>query len=251
MSKLIILGSSNSIPDHDHDNTHMVLVGQKSKILIDCASNPVLKLQAVSINVLDLTDIILTHFHPDHVTGLPLLLMDMWLMGRVRPLNIFGLNHTLDRIESMMELYSWKNWPDFYPITFHHIPDGELNPVLDNDEFLVQASLTHHMIPSIGVRLKFKSSGKTVAYSSDTEPCPQVIRLAEKADYLFHEATGELMGHTSALQAGEIAQQAGVKHLYLIHYPTGENPTDQLTSEASQKFNGPVSLAQDFLSLEL
>jgi ribonuclease Z len=75
MPKLIILGSSNSIPDEKHDNTHMVLLGKNSKILIDCPNNPIIRLQQVNINVLDLTDIILTHFHPDHVSGLPLLLI--------------------------------------------------------------------------------------------------------------------------------------------------------------------------------
>ena len=98
--------------------------------------------------------------------------------------------------------------------------------------------------------LETKISGKVVAYSSDTEPCSQVIRMAEKADYLFHESSGLLHGHSSAMQAGDIANQAGVKVLYLIHYPTGEHPIDQLTSEAKQRFNGPVYLAEDFLSLD-
>jgi len=49
MPKLIILGSSNSIPDLKHENSHMVFVGQESTVLIDCASNPILRLKQVGI----------------------------------------------------------------------------------------------------------------------------------------------------------------------------------------------------------
>lgn len=251
MPKLIILGTTYSIPDEKHDNTHMVLVGQNSKVLIDCAGNSMIRLHQAKVDLMELTDIIITHFHPDHMAGLPLLLMNMWIMGRKRPLKIFGLQYTLDRIENLMALFSWEKWPNFYPIAFNCISGEEIVPVIDNDELLIQASQVNHLIPCLGLRMRSKEKRKVVAYSSDTEPCPQVIQLAEKADYLFHEATGQIHGHSSASQAGEIAQQAGVKALYLIHYPSGEHPTDLLTAEASLKFSGSVHLAEDFLSLDL
>ena len=45
MVELIILGSSNAIPDEEHDNTHMVLVGKERLILIDCVNNELLHLK--------------------------------------------------------------------------------------------------------------------------------------------------------------------------------------------------------------
>jgi len=251
MSKLIILGSSYSIPDASHDVTHMVLVGESSKILIDCGNNPLVKLTQKGVGVLELSGIILTHFHPDHVSGLPLLLMDMWLMGRKKTLDIYGLDDTINRIESAMRLHGWENWPDFYPITFHRISTGELVPVVDNMDFLIRSSTVDHMIPCIGLRVECRSTGKVLAYSSDTEPCNQVIRLADQADLLFHEATGHLHGHSSAMQAGEIASKAGVKELYLIHYPTGGNSKNGLIPDATSHFKGPVHLAEDLLTLDL
>jgi ribonuclease BN (tRNA processing enzyme) len=41
MPKLIILGTSNAIPDEAHENTHMVLVGKTRTILIDCVNNQI------------------------------------------------------------------------------------------------------------------------------------------------------------------------------------------------------------------
>jgi len=69
MAKLIFLGTSNAISDENHENTHMVLVGKNSVVLIDCPNNPILRFQNASVNFSRLSDLVLTHFHPDHVSA--------------------------------------------------------------------------------------------------------------------------------------------------------------------------------------
>ncbi len=250
MPKVIILGSSNAIPTKDSENTHLVIVGKEHMVLVDCVSNPVLRLEQAGLAFNDLTDIILTHFHPDHVSGLPLLLMDMWLMGRKKPINIFGLHYTLDRIEDLMNFYSWAEWPEFFPVAFHRLPASEMSPVMENTEFKILCSPVRHMIPTIGIRIEFHDARKVMAYSCDTEPCQQVVRLANGADVLIHEASGASIGHSSAGQAGEIASQAEVGSLFLIHYPTGRFANGDLVGEAREKYHGDVALAKDFMVLD-
>ena len=249
MPKVIILGSSNAVPTMGSENTHMVIVGDERVLLVDSVGNPVLRLEQAGLDCNDLTDIITTHFHPDHVSGIPLLLMDMWLMGRQKPLNIYGLHYTLDRIEGLMGFYNWSEWPNFFPVVFHRLPSKEMTLVLDCSDFMVHASPVHHMIPNIGLRIEFKPSQKTMAYSCDTEPCDEIVRLSEGADVLIHEATGESPGHSSAKQAGETAQKAEVGELYLIHYPTGKYAKGDLIAEARIAFSGNVTLAKDFMVL--
>ena len=65
-----------------------------------------------------------------------------------------------------------------------------------------------------------------------------------------HEAAGPTRGHSSAAQAGDIARQAEVGTLYLIHYPTGQYEQGDLAADASRRFPGPVALATDFMTLE-
>jgi len=250
MPKVIILGSSNAIPTKDSENTHMVLVGMERMVLIDSGSNPILRFEQAGLDFNDLTDIIVTHFHPDHVSGIPLLLMDMWLIGRDKPLNIYGLNYTIDRIEGLMGFYNWSEWPNFFPVIFHRIPTKEMTPVLDCPDFKIHASPVHHFIPNIGLRIEFTQCQKTMAYSCDTEPCDEVVRLSEGADVLMHEATGDFPGHSSAKQAGEIAKKAQVGRMYLIHYPTGKYAKRKLVAEARTAFSGAVALAKDFMILD-
>ncbi len=250
MSKLIFLGTANSISDEEHENTHMILVGKERSILIDCVNSPILRIQHAGVDINDVTDLIATHFHPDHISGVPQLLLNMWLMGRKRPITIYGLAYTLDRIEEMMELYGWTEWPGFYKVTFKQVEAKELATVLENEDFRILSTPVQHFIPTIGLRIEFRKTGKVVAYSCDTEPCAQVVRLAAGADLLIHEASGALPGHSSAGQAGEAASKAEVGALYLIHYPTGQYATGDICAEARRTFHGPVTQAEDYMTLE-
>ena len=248
MARLIILGSSAAVSDAEHDNTHFVLQGDNSVVLVDCGSNPIVKLRRFGIQYDQLTDMILTHFHPDHVYGVPMLLMHMWLLGRRKPLRVHGLPHCLERTEDLMSAFLWDEWPQFFPVAFHRISSREGQPVIDNEDFRVSSwPVQHYSVPTIGLRIESKESGKIVGYSCDTAPVRNVMRLANRADMLIHEATGEdPEGHSSALQAGEIASEAGVKRLVLIHYETWDRDPTPLIDEARQSFYGPVELAADF-----
>lgn len=251
MTKVIILGSSNSISSDTHDNTHMVIIGKERTVLVDCVSSPVQRLERAGVDPKELTDLVATHFHPDHVSGIPLLLLDMWLMGRHKPLDIYGLHHTLDRLESMMGFYGWNEWPGFFPVAFHRLPAEEMTPVVECSEFRLFSSPVHHFIPTIGLRLDVLASGKSMAYSCDTEPCPEVVRLAAGVDILIHEASGEGPGHSSASQAGEAASKAEAARLLLIHYPTGTYQPADLLENARSRFQGEVALAEDFSEIDL
>jgi ribonuclease BN (tRNA processing enzyme) len=127
----------------------------------------------------------------------------------------------------------------------------ELAYVLECPDFKVQSSPVHHMIPTIGIRVECRNGNKVLAYSCDTEPCEQTVRLASGADILIHEAGGASFGHSSAEQAGEIATKAEVGTLYLIHYPTGRFANGDLAAEARKTYQGEVLLAQDFMTIEL
>lgn len=250
MPKLIYLGASSAIPTPQHENTHMVISGETHTVLIDTGHNPLLRLPQAGVDPLQVTDLVLTHFHPDHVSGVASLLMNSWLMGRKADLNVYGLAVTLERTRKVMEFYDWDSWPHFYPVHFTPLPAVEMTPVMACGEFQIFASPVHHMIPNIGLRVEFKSSGKVWAYSCDTEPCAEVVRLGRGAEVLVHEVAGGGLGHSSAQQAGEIAQEAGARRLHLIHYPTWNADPQPLVAEAARAFTGAVELADDFMCLD-
>lgn len=250
MTRLVFLGTANAVPNERQENTHLILIGQERTVLVDTSANPIVRLRQLGVDPLSLTDVILTHFHPDHVSGLPLLLLDSWLLGRTAPLQIYGLGYTLDRADQMMALYGWEHWPNFFPVNFVRLAEAELAPVLACAEFSISASPVRHIIPNIGLRVEFHASGQALAYSGDTEPAPEVIGLAHGVDVLIHEATGAEHGHSSAAQAGAIARQAEVGRLILVHYDAEAAAAQGLVELARSAFPGEVELAQDFQELQ-
>jgi len=251
MAELIILGTASAVPDKDHENTHLILTEGHSAVLVDCVGNDIPRLQQVGIDLDSINDIILTHCHPDHISGVPSLLMSLWLMGRKTLLNIYGLPHTMDCIEKMMALYEWESWPAFFPVVFNRLPAKEMTLVLEAQTFRIFSSPVRHIVPTIGLRIESLQTDKVVAYSCDTEPCPQVVTLARDVDVLIHEATGPSYGHSSSAQAGEVAQNAGAKTLYLIHYPPHLYGAQDILDQAGMNFSGEVKFAQDLMNLPL
>jgi ribonuclease Z len=250
MAKVVVLGSSCAVPDETHENTHLAILGEHGLVMIDCAGQPVIRLRRAGLAHERVRDLILTHFHPDHVYGVPMFLMEMWLRGRKHPLRLHGLRHCLERVENLMRAFEWDDWPNLFPIHFHALEEREGVLVLDNEDFRITSAPMRHFVPTIGVRVEDKAAGGVLAYSCDTEPCPAVVALASGADLLIHEATGRGMGHSSAAQAGAQARAARARRLALIHYVTNGADTSHLVPEAQAAFGGPVVLAEDFMELE-
>lgn len=248
MKKITILGSSNAVPDKDHQNTHLIIEAESKVILIDCPGNPFVRLDEVDINPNSITDLIITHFHPDHVTGLPLLLIDMWLTQRDAPLTIFGLPEVIDKCKKMMALYDWEDWEDFYPVTFQEINVEGISTLFEVEDIRVQAAPVCHLIPSIGIKAIFREG--SICYSGDTAPCGAVVDLARDCSILIHEASGDHEGHSTAAEAAKIAQAAAVQHLFLIHYPVDSNHQFMI-DEAKAHFSGDIFVAEDLMAINI
>lgn len=246
MTKLYIMGTANAIPSLKRDNSYLFVENGNQSILIDCGLQAFIKLQQMGIAIGAVSDIIVTHFHPDHVSSLPLLIMDWWLLGRKEPLTFHGLKYTLDRLKVMMDLYDWVKWPGFFPVSYHEVSPS-YDQVLKKQELSIYSNGVKHLIPTLGIR--FEIGTRVIAYSCDTEASEGVVELARNADVLIHEAAGEAVGHSTARLCGMNADKAGVKTLYLIHYPDDAD-MNQMLSDAREQFEGKIILAEDQMLID-
>ena len=250
MATLTFLGSSAAVPAIGHDNTYLAVEGELSTLLIDCAGSPLLKLQLAGIEPSQLGYVVFSHRHPDHMYGFPILMLGLWLLGQGTPLQIIAEQESLDTVQALLELFRADEWPGVCWPVYRKVELQDQSVVLDLPDLLVTACPTEHIVPSMAVKIISKPSGRATVYSSDTAPCPSLVRLARGADVLIHEASGEFPGHSSAAQAGQVAAQAGVGKLYLIHYPALGTRLNTLLDEAQKEFAGPVELARDFGTFE-
>ena len=87
--------------------------------------------------------------------------------------------------------------------------------------------------------------GPSVAYVSDSRPCPGAVQVSRGVDLLYHEATfadseserAQRTGHSTARQAAEIAAQASVGKLVLGHFSARYPDASVLADEARTVFD--------------
>jgi len=100
--------------------------------------------------------------------------------------------------------------------------------------------------------------GTKITYSGDTRPTRSLVRLAESADLLIHEATfeDELLerakedGHSTPSQAAETAKKAEVKRLILTHVSSRYRSPERLLEQAKRIFPN-ADVAEDFMKIEI
>jgi ribonuclease Z len=251
MPELIVLGTAASVPDAEHDTVGMVLRGPDWTVLIDCGGSPLHKLARIGVDMETIHAVVLTHRHADHLYGLPMLVQGLWLGGRQDPLPIYGPAETLVVARRLLELFDLAARHDMFSLEWRPVPLREGRRVLEVPGVQVIATpVLHGQVQTMALRFENIVTGRAIVYSADTEPCPTLARLALGADLLIHEATGDQTGHSTPAQAAEIAREAGVSRLALIHYPVrGVNLEDWWLAAA--EFPGPVELAHDGSSYAL
>ncbi len=247
-SRLILLGSASSVPSITRDNTCLVWHGPAMAVLLDCGGSPLQKLQRADVPLADLYHVILTHRHADHLYGLPALLQGLWLCQRREALSIWGPAEALDAARRIMDAVGWAGWAGMFPVIWHPVTAPGQETLFTEPGLTVRVAPGAHSVPSLAVRLEDHRTGGVAVYSSDTEPCAAIVTLARGADLLVHEATflsAAPAGHSTAAQAGQVAQQAGVGRLVLAHISPWQDDPEALRRSAQAAFAGPVDVGQD------
>jgi ribonuclease BN (tRNA processing enzyme) len=108
-------------------------------------------------------------------------------------------------------------------------------------------------VPNVGIRLS--AGGSTLAYTGDTGPSPDIVRLADSVDLLLAEATHpahvpaeDARYLSTAEQAGAHAAGAQARHLVLTHLWPGTDAAAS-TDAARASYDGPIDVARPGLTI--
>ena len=231
---LYLLGTGAAVSDPHRTTTMLAVSDGTSTLAVDCGGDLVQRLLATGLDLGTLDALILTHEHPDHVGGFPLVMEKLWLAGRRRPLPVYGPRTALSQARRIFEAFDTSGWDGLPEIQWREVEEEPGTEVLANASWRVTATPVEHSVPTIGVRFT-SERGRSVAYSCDTAPSEAVVALAREADVLVHEATGHQPGvHSSAEEAAGIAARAGARRLLLVHLPPGLGEAD--LAESRKRF---------------
>jgi ribonuclease Z len=248
--KLIFFGTTSAVQTANNTNVSFAIVHKNEAVLIDASGSPFQSLLHAKINASELGALVLTHGHPDHLCALPSLIQSLSLVKRKKALKIICNQNTEKMAKQLLDIFDLSSESGVFPIEWipAEIAAMECIPGVRLDTFPV-----NHSIPTSGVKLSTEAS--CLVYSSDTAPSERLVIESIGATTLIHESTGsdrhqsELNadGHSSALQAGIVAEKAGVYTLFLCHFNFELiTSPESLKREASIAFGGKVIIPEPF-----
>jgi len=150
---LTILGSSSATPTSDRNPTAQLLSHGEKLFLIDCGEGTQVSLRRMHIHFQRIRHIFISHLHGDHFYGLIGLISSMHLLGRTKPLHVYGppmLKEILD-IQLLASLTTL-----LYPLEFHPTQAEKPEVIFEDDHIAVSSFPMLHRIPTTGFLFREK-----------------------------------------------------------------------------------------------
>ncbi|MBB2481176.1 MBL fold metallo-hydrolase [Bacillus sp. APMAM] len=243
--KLTVIGQWGGYPKVNEASSGYLLEHDQYKLLIDCGSAVLSKLQNF-VQPEDLNAVIISHYHPDHIADIGVLqhalLIGKYMDKNIQTISIYG--HQED--EHGFQALNFQDVTKAVP----YDPSGKLQI----GPFSISFLKTKHPVPCYAMRIEVED--QVFVYTADTSYIESLNAFAKDADVLLCECNfygnmdGSGAGHMTSYDAGELANLAGAKRLVLTHLPQ-YGDLEQLKTEAAEKFSGDVILAYYGLGIQL
>jgi ribonuclease Z len=227
MITITFLGTSSMVPTKTRNHAAVLLQYKTESVLMDCGEGTQRQLKLAGLKPSKITRLLITHWHGDHVLGIPGLLSTMGATQKEQELHIYGPQGTKKYLRSMMNSFANK---DLIPYIVHEVKSGT---IIDENDFSIETENLEHSTPCIGFTFREKDRrrllpakvkklglsgpilgklqrgetivvegkkvharemsylvrGKSVAYVTDTLPCTGAVKLASDVDILVAEGT--------------------------------------------------------------
>ncbi|MFH1332344.1 MAG: ribonuclease Z [archaeon] len=142
--KITFLGTGSMVPTPTRNHTAILLNYQNENILIDCGEGTQRQLRVAKISPTKITKILITHWHGDHVLGLPGLIQTLGANEYSKVLDIYGPRGSREFITNM-----FKGFINEFRIKMriNEINEGVF---FKNKDFSLEAKMLKHSSPCFG-----------------------------------------------------------------------------------------------------
>ncbi|MEM1514915.1 MAG: ribonuclease Z [Thermoproteota archaeon] len=142
--RIIFLGTAGSLPTNDRSLPSIVIQRGGEILMFDCGEGTQRQMMRTGVGFNRKMTVFITHMHGDHVLGLPGMMQTMSLLGRDKPLKIYGPLGIRAFIEAATSTVSF--WLSF-PIEVNEV--NEEGMVYDGGSYEVRVVRADHSIPSL------------------------------------------------------------------------------------------------------
>jgi ribonuclease Z len=257
----------------------LVELGNGDKFIFDIGTGSAERLSSLQIPYDYLDKIFIGHLHADHFGSLAEIFIGGALMGRQKPLRVWGPSGptpelgTAYAIEKMKEMYTWDlagrvGLVDFrgYSIEVNEFDYKAENAVIyeNNGVEIRSFPAIHSLDGPVGFSLEW--NGLKFVFGSDTYPNKWFVKYAKDADIAIHECfvavpdlvkkmgfTPEqalLVGtqiHTAPEAFGKVMESIKPRMAVAYHFFKDFDTTAEVNDRIRTTYDGPLSLAEDFM----
>ena len=189
--KLNVIGSADAFNSASRRHScYLIESDHGGKLMIDFGATALLGLRALGYDPSELSAIVFTHLHGDHIGGYPFLVIDaLYNSRRVRPLPLVGPIGTRKALSKLLEaMYGRLEDLPRLELPLEELAPGALTTVAG---YQVRAFAADHMDPPhqpLCLRVT-DVAGRSIAFSGDTRLCPGLFAAADGADLCVAECT--------------------------------------------------------------
>jgi len=145
--ELVFLGTGSAVPTAKRNHPATLLKYKNETLLFDCGEGVQRQFRKARENPCKLTRIFLTHWHGDHVLGLPGLLQTLKLSAYSKTLHIYGPKGTKKFFNAILKMFVFVGNLD---MVIHEVV--KTGKILDEKDFYVETQRMDHGTPAIAYR---------------------------------------------------------------------------------------------------
>jgi ribonuclease BN (tRNA processing enzyme) len=286
MAEIYVLGAGTPTPTSNRfGSAHVLRLGDEY-LMFDCGPAATHKLVKAGLFPTQVDYLFFTHHHFDHNVDYPCFLLCRWdqSIGRENKLRVFGPNLTEKITQGIIGdngvfADDWKarvNHPLSQQVfvnrggTLPRTPpsvdalDVGPGPVSAANDWRVTAATGEHVQPWLdSLAYRVDTPSVSVVFTGDTGPCASVTDLARGADVMLcmcwddqetMERTGEAPGQCGTTGAAQMAQEAGVKKLVLVHvgpHLSGHGPMEKGIGDIRHIYSGEIIFSEELMKVEI
>lgn len=249
--RLTVIGSGTVVPEPDRVcSSYHVDAGSGARILLDCGPGSLHHMARFGVPLSDVTHLVLSHFHTDHVGGIPHLLFSLkhgLAEPRRRYLDVVGPAGTADLFRRMAAAFGDYILDPGFHVFIREIAPGE-SVALDATVTL-RAHAAPHTDPALAYRIETPAAA--LGYTGDTGPDDALADFLRGVDLLVAECSlpddQAIPIHLSPSSVARLARRAAPRILLLTHvYPQlGWDRVEAAVREAG--WEGETVVARDGL----
>lgn len=226
--EIIFLGTSSMVPTKERNPSSILISYGSEGILVDCGEGTQRQMKITGIKLTKITKILISHWHGDHVLGLPGLIQSLGASDYDKTLRIYGPKGTKKYMKALTKTFLFDRK---VKMDINEVNKGKF---FENKDFILEVLPLEHGISTLGfnfiekdkrkINLKkikkigipegpllgklqdgktitwknkkikpeqttYLEKGKKITIIMDTQPCNSCHKLAKSADLLICEAT--------------------------------------------------------------